>query len=106
MSIAKGEEVCARVDEHDGHQRTLDSLALRWSEQHIVQPVLTAGSQYQQVVTKIPLPLAGFANERETVLAGFDDFVGNRLFSQNSRLLLLRIWNLERRYISLLIATI
>ena len=57
----------------------LYGFSFRRSEQNIVQAVIAARRKNQQVVLEIPLPFCRFVYQFETVHAGSDDFIGDRM---------------------------
>ena len=77
MSVAEGEQVFSRIDQHDGHECSLDRFSFGRSEEEVIEPVVPAGGKDEQVVLKIPLAFRRFLNEGEGVFAGKNNFVGN-----------------------------
>ena len=74
--VAEGEEVVAGIDEHDGHEGTADSVPFGRTEEDIVQSVVAGGGEHEQVVLEIALPLGGFADKGEGVLARQLNLIG------------------------------
>ena len=54
-------------------------MPLRRTEEDIVQSIVTAGGQNEQIVLKIALAFTGFSYEREAIFLCLYDFVGDRL---------------------------
>ena len=77
ISVAEREEVGTGVDKHHGHKGTLDGFALGRSEEEVIQSVLAAGGQDEQVVLEIALTLARLARDAETVLLRLLHLIGD-----------------------------